>query len=175
MSRYLKEVVQHTKNIVRVKANSIDKALKTYAAEANAEFIERDDFNESDDEEFENPGKLMSIKERIKIKDTMRIQSEKLENVQFLSKVRSNEYFDAGHDYLKAKSSGPVKIFKQTYSNDSSEEKRSRNSSLVKKSIVTDLMSVSTQNAYEGLKQVIYPKPEESSSKTYSTKIVRFE
>lgn len=39
-------------------------ALMTYANEAKGEFVDRDQFNESDDEEYENPDKLMSRKER---------------------------------------------------------------------------------------------------------------
>ena len=64
IGRKLKDVVDHTSNIVRAKANTINKALSTYAAEAKAELVDKDYFNDSDDEEYENPDKLMTQKQR---------------------------------------------------------------------------------------------------------------
>jgi len=40
------------------------KALLTYANEAKNEFVDKDQFNESDDDEYENPDKLLGRKER---------------------------------------------------------------------------------------------------------------
>ena len=45
MSRKLNDVFENKTNIVRVKAKKIDNALKTYAAETNDEYIEKNPFN----------------------------------------------------------------------------------------------------------------------------------
>ena len=71
MSRQLKEVVDHTQNIVRVKAQNMNQALETYAAEAHTEFVEKEPFGDTDDDEYENPDKLPSSADRKKRKRMM--------------------------------------------------------------------------------------------------------
>ena len=75
ISRQFKEVIDHTQNIVRVKAQTMDMALKMYVSEARAEFIEQDQFTDSCDEFYENPHKLESMKERRARKE---VQHERL-------------------------------------------------------------------------------------------------
>lgn len=46
----------------------MNQALQTYAAEAQTEFIEKEPFGDTDDDEYENPDKLPSSAERRKSK-----------------------------------------------------------------------------------------------------------
>ena len=59
MSRKLDEVMVNQQNIVRVKTATLDKQFKSFTQEANAEYVEKQPFNESDGEEFESPNKTL--------------------------------------------------------------------------------------------------------------------
>jgi len=79
MNRKLQEVLTNKKNIVTVKANNIDSALKEYVDETRAEYVEKTPFNESDGEEFEAPqAQLPSPEQRLKKKLFMRRQTQLL-------------------------------------------------------------------------------------------------
>mmetsp|Transcript_1668 Transcript_1668/g.2321 ORF Transcript_1668/g.2321 Transcript_1668/m.2321 type:complete len:88 (-) Transcript_1668:331-594(-) len=69
----------------------MSQALKTYAAEAEAEFVEKEPFGETDDDEYENPDKLPTSSERKKRKRIMARQSKLLERANIMSKLARGE------------------------------------------------------------------------------------
>ena len=91
MSRQLKEVVDHTQNIVRVKAQNMNQALQTYAAEAQTEFIEKEPFGDTDDDEYENPDKLPSSAERRKRKRIQARQAKLLQRAKQMAQMVRGE------------------------------------------------------------------------------------
>ena len=115
----------------------------------------------------------MSIKERMKKKIKMRRQSKKLEQAQSMSKVHSDNYLNMDLDNLQVTEESEddepykqINIFNETHSDDSSEEEKhtmTMNSSMIKKSIVTDKISMSSMNAFEVPKKIADTPPEDTS------------
>lgn len=83
MSRDIKDVLSNSAGIMHCKVQSIDQALMTYAKEANAEYAEKDAFNESDGDEFESPNKNLPTPDtRQKLIRRAQKQTKRLERIQ---------------------------------------------------------------------------------------------